>query len=450
MISIIMSIKKTPLLNFLCLTIFTCGCFQQSVTGNQNIITVPINAQDSLTQGLLYLPKNYEQTIRHYPLIIYLNGKSKRGTNIKDMLNDGLPAIIAKGMYPTAMVDGRIYQFIVFSPQASGSSYQDTELKYMLPYLINKYRIDTARIYITGVSSGVAGAYSCIATSDSSFAKKIAAVVAVGPLAFNFLKDDDLKKGIKQYTIPVLNICNANDVKIINAKRYDTLNHTNEPVKYKVIEIANEYRTVSDTAYNPGSTFGAFGMSIYQWMLQHTKESAVVHPEKNVSSNCKGKKIYIKKNTDDNVYIDGRSFNYNTGDTLVLTASQNPFAYFELAYFTKGTDSCPVVIINEGGQVKLTTGFSFTGCRHLKVTGTGTADKYGFYISQDGNGVGISAQGRSSNIEMEHLEIYNKHYGVWLKHEADCAIACNFQIGCCIILAYMIIIFITCYRKECI
>ena len=52
----------------------------------------------SLTKGLLYLPKNYEQTIKHYPLIIYLNGRGQSGTNIKDMLGDGLPATIAKGV----------------------------------------------------------------------------------------------------------------------------------------------------------------------------------------------------------------------------------------------------------------------------------------------------------------------------------------------------------------
>ena len=178
-------------------------------------------------------------------------------------------------------------------------------------------------------------------------------------------------------------------------------------------------------------------------------KTAVDNPHSNFSK-CKGKRIYITKNPDNNVYIDGRSFNYNAGDTLVLNASENPYGYFELAYFTKGTDSCPVVIINEGGRVKLTTGFSFTGCRHLKVTGTGTADKYGFYISKDGNGVGISAQGRSSNIEIDHLEIYNKHYGVWIKHEADCEDSMQFPNWVLHDISIHDNYIHTCCRKECI
>ena len=408
----------------------TCafGCFEQSATGNQNIIKVPVNESGGLTNALIYLPHNYEQSPEYYPLIIYLNGRGQGGNNINDMLGDGLPKSIAKGIQPKAVVDGRTYQFIVFSPQGPEWSYHEKDLKYMLPYIINKYRIDTTRIYVTGISAGAGGAYSCIATSDSSFAKKIAAIVAVSPLALDFSQDDDLRKGIKRYATPVLDICGTDDVMIGNARRYDTLiNNLTPPVKYKLIEIEHGKHTVSDTAYNTNSKFGDFGMNIYEWMLQYRNDVTTVDTAKPVTSKCKGKRIYITKHSDNNIYLNGTSFDYNAGDTLVLTAAQNPYAYVELYYFTKGTDDCPVVIINEGGKVKLSVGFSLTGCRHVKVTGTGTKDKYGFYISQDqGYGVGISAQGRSSNIEMDHLEIYNKHYGVWLKHEADCADSLQF------------------------
>ena len=412
--------KKLQLI--FCGIMFTYSCFQQSVIGNQNIITVPVNASGSLTKGLLYLPKNYEKSLKHYPLIIYLNGRGQGGTNIKDMLGDGLPKTIAKGLYPTALVNGKIYEFIVFSPQGPEWSYHDKEVKYILPYLENKYRIDTTRIYVTGISAGAGGAYSCVATTDSTLGNKIAAVVAVSPLALDYSQDEDLRKGIKKYATPVLSICGTYDIMMKDAIRYDTLiNNLNPPVKYKLISIVHGEHTVSDTAYNPKSTFGDFGMSIYQWMLQYTRNTVKDSIVQTVSKKCRGKKIYIEKHPDNNVFIDGRSIDYNAGDTLVLKNSQNPYGLFELAYFTKGTDSCPVVIINEDGRVNLTRGFSFTSCRHLKITGTGTTDKYGFYISQkDIGGAAVSVQGRSSNIEIEHLEVYNKFYGVLIKHEADC------------------------------
>ncbi len=405
-------------------TILFYSCFQQSATGNQDIITIPVNTKGSLTQGLLYLPENYKKSLVRYPLIINLNEEAQNGATVKDILSYGLPATIAKGIHPKIVSEGRIYEFVVFSPQVSKKLYRNNELGYILSYLIKKYTIDTAKIYVTGT-----GIYTSTITADSVFTKKIAAVVAVNPITLNFSQNKNAQNIIKQYPVPLLNIYSASDTKIISEAKFNaSANAVNLAVKYKSIGVVNVKHAIEDIAFNPASTFGSFGINIYQWMLQHSKNS-LDKPAETVTSNCKGKKIYIVKNSDNNVYIDGRSFSYNAGDTFVLKASQNPYAYFELAYFTRGTDSCPLVIINEGGRVKLTTGFSFTGCRHLKITGTGTgtADRYGFYISQDqGYGVGISAQGRSSNIEIEHLEIYNKNYGVWLKHEADCTDSLQF------------------------
>jgi hypothetical protein len=69
----------------------------------------------------------------------------------------------------------------------------------------------------------------------------------------------------------------------------------------------------------------------------------------------------------------------------------------------------------------LKNGFSFTNCRYIKVLGNGTSDKYGFRIAETtNNGVGITIQGRSSNIEVARVDIYNKTYGYWVKQEASC------------------------------
>ena len=127
--------------------------------------------------------------------------------------------------------------------------------------------------------------------------------------------------------------------------------------------------------------------------------SLITLPNKKVAQSCMGKRLYPKKGTGDNgIYLDGNSYSYNAGDTIVLSASENPYSYVTLEYFTKGTDACPLVITNEGGQVLLTNyggdsilgGFSFLGSQHLKVTGTGSQDKYGLKITiTDNRGVGV-------------------------------------------------------------
>jgi len=120
-------------------------------------------------------------------------------------------------------------------------------------------------------------------------------------------------------------------------------------------------------------------------------------------SPCNGKRIYLNKGSGDNgIYLNGNSFSYGPGDTLVLRASQNPYSYVTLEYFTKSTDACPLVITNEGGQVLLTNyngdaipgGFTFLGSKHIKLTGTGSGDQYGFKVTTPNNrGVGVDVFG---------------------------------------------------------
>jgi hypothetical protein len=129
------------------------------------------------------------------------------------------------------------------------------------------------------------------------------------------------------------------------------------------------------------------------------------------------KRIVLQQWSDKGLYLNGKKFSYKPGDTLVLKGSWN---YLSLENFY-GTPSERVIIINEGSQVKLTSGFSFTNCRYMRLLGQGTKDKYGFRVEQKVNdGVGVSIQGRSAYIEIANVDVYNKTYGYWVKQEASC------------------------------
>ena len=133
------------------------------------------------------------------------------------------------------------------------------------------------------------------------------------------------------------------------------------------------------------------------------------------------KRIYVTKADDNGRYLNGNSFAYNPGDTLVLKAQQNPFTYFSIESF-HGTKDKPLIITNEGGVVNLVNGIAFTSCTFIKLTGTGSANRYGFKIEDKTyNGVGIDIQGRSSNIEVCNVYIHSKTYGFWVKQEGNCA-----------------------------
>lgn len=119
--------------------------------------------------------------------------------------------------------------------------------------------------------------------------------------------------------------------------------------------------------------------------------------------------------------VEGR-IAYNPGDTFVYRASANPWAYL---YFggIKGTKEKPVIIINEG-PVVLSIGFSVENSQFVKITGSGSSDKYGFRVL-DSKGCALSIFGKSSNIEAERFYVKNAAFGCWIKNEANCDTSIN-------------------------
>lgn len=152
------------------------------------------------------------------------------------------------------------------------------------------------------------------------------------------------------------------------------------------------------------------------------------------TSVCRGTRIVITPWSDGGLYFSGKpgGFNYmavNPGDTLVLKAGFNTWSYFSMED-VHGTPSCPVVVINEGGQVQLTKGFDFRHCSDIKLTGSGTSTFYGFQVYNpsdfDNNGVAIGIQGRSKNIEVERIDVHKKTYGAWIKQDPGCIDSINY------------------------
>src|SRR6185312_5355952 len=144
-----------------------------------------------------------------------------------------------------------------------------------------------------------------------------------------------------------------------------------------------------------------------------------------IGVNKVNKRIYINKGSDNGKYIDG-GWKYKPGDTFVIKSGNNPYTYLSFDGI-HGTAAHPIVIINEDGQVKMSNGMAFSNCTYIKVTGMGSKDLYGFYISDAAsNGVAVHIFGRSSNIEVNNIDIYKKTYGFWVKEEASCVDSLQF------------------------
>jgi predicted peptidase len=123
-------------------------------------------------QYLLFLPKEYDKSTNHWPLILYLHGGSLRGDDISQMKKFGLAEKVeADPSFP----------FIVVSPQCRpGEIWTDLDaLGALLDEVARTHRVDPDRVYVTGHSMGGRGALYAAYKMPTRFA----AVVSLGPVS---------------------------------------------------------------------------------------------------------------------------------------------------------------------------------------------------------------------------------------------------------------------------
>ncbi|CAN5496795.1 hypothetical protein BH10BAC3_BH10BAC3_01810 [soil metagenome] len=67
---------------------------------------------------LLYLPKAYKESIKKWPVLIYLHGGSQKGDDLNKLKTYGPPSLVEKG---------KKFEFIIASPQCPDGKYWSTE-----------------------------------------------------------------------------------------------------------------------------------------------------------------------------------------------------------------------------------------------------------------------------------------------------------------------------------
>ncbi|MGQ7870607.1 carboxylesterase family protein [Sunxiuqinia sp. sy24] len=102
---------------------------------------------------LTFLPENYDSLKNQLlPVIFYLHGRSVSGTNINRIKQYGLPYFLDKG---------KKLDFIVVAPQCPWGKNWASEnwLDTIYAEISTQYRIDSSRVYLTGMSLGGFGTW---------------------------------------------------------------------------------------------------------------------------------------------------------------------------------------------------------------------------------------------------------------------------------------------------
>src|SRR5450432_3004669 len=170
--------RKLYWLRSMMLCLFIAGFFQQTTAQTQTARNISMTAN---SDGYYeYLPQGYESGTQNYPLILFAHGAGELGAvPLSALLGAGLPALIDQGNFPVSFtVNGQTSSFIVISPHFSMNWPVPTDIQDILDYVVQHYRVDQSRIYMTGLSMG-GGVTWDYAGGSSIYANRLAAIVPI-------------------------------------------------------------------------------------------------------------------------------------------------------------------------------------------------------------------------------------------------------------------------------
>ena len=420
--------------------------FSQTVIGRQTAITVKTSPYASgVANALIWLPQEYSDSItKKYALIIYLHGAGETGTTINNLSKlvskptGNLPGRIGAGLNPQAIspLDNKLYKFIVVSPQAANFSFAVGQLKFILPDIISKYRVDTTLISIWGMSAGGAGAWSIY--QDTSFMKKIGSIVPMSAAPIPNNDSSNIKK------IGIYGVAAWADIRATDADGFTPYNvnyvnniNRNSPVIPALITlipgIGHDGASFgTDTAYRP---IELNGHNAYEWVLSHKRtfatDTTIIDTTTHIHTSHW--KLLTQRVGKDISVNDSSHVLYHCGDTLVIQSALSPYTTIHLRNLYCPLDT--IVVLVDSGHAKFAAGDINTkrgtttcfiqDCNGVKFTGLagGSLEMTSLSAPYTSGGVGVDIYGRSSNIEVEGVYIHGKSYGFTSKNETA-------DIGC--------------------
>jgi dienelactone hydrolase len=267
--------KTLPL--FAAFLFFTAGAEAQTHTPRYV-------SMSSKTNGYYeYLPQGYDPDgTATYPLILFMTGIGEFGNGRSDLpnvLKQALPQYIKNGAFPKSFtVGGQTHRFIVITPQfVKDPRPTAVDMDTVLNYIIDHYKVNTSRIYITGLSygGGLCWAYT---GASSRNAKRVAAIVPVAsPVPAG--GDEEIyarSRVIAENNVPVWathNRYDPSDPVSTTIKYTDYINEAPAPNPLAKRSIFNAaYHNAWTRTYDPN--FKEQGLNVYEWMLQYQRGTA--------------------------------------------------------------------------------------------------------------------------------------------------------------------------------
>ncbi|HVW60464.1 MAG TPA: T9SS type A sorting domain-containing protein [Puia sp.] len=252
----------------------------------RTLTAYPNTIVDSYIHGFYTsLPASYNSGSKKYPLLIFIHGIGEIG----DGSAAALPAVLRNGPpmqinyqvnkntnanFPDPVtVNGQSFEFIVVCPQLNTWAGQ-VAVNDMINYAIRNYRVDTGKIYLTGLSMGGGIAWEYPGYSAAMYGKRLAGLLVVAGASTPVIQRAD---EIVKAHLPVWATANSVDPTVPPS-------YTTDYIKLLNQEGANPapWMTIFPDQGHGGwvKTYGApgqpgvvqNGLNVYQWMLQYKRE----------------------------------------------------------------------------------------------------------------------------------------------------------------------------------
>ena len=281
-------IGKAAIVPLLFLLISSCG---KSKTNDVTTTTPPPTASDADLKSLpkdqggvqtavylnsniiygyyIYTPSSYQSSTSDFPLLIFLHGVGEAGNSMTNpgelnrLLVHGPPQMISQKRWSPR------YPMIVISPQSPQGGFNATTLDNFITYCISKYKINTHRIYMTGLSIGGFSTYNYISKYPTGY------VAAAVPMSAAFDRQPNYSTLVD---VPLWTFCGGDDAALpALVTTTNTIDTYNPAVKPKLTVFPGVGHDCWDLAYSgsgmgsESSKYDPFKMSIYDWMFQYAK-----------------------------------------------------------------------------------------------------------------------------------------------------------------------------------
>lgn len=223
--------------------------------------TVKVLASGYALNCVYALPKNFDAT-KSYPLVLFFHGSGEAGTNIATMYNQGLPNVLKSGYQPP-------FDFIMAAPQATSYGCNPDWIQYILADVKSKYKIDTTRIYATGLSAGGWATFGSQMNEPTSLGSTFAAIAPLSAATQDLTAAN--YTNFKSTQTYVWDIVGATDVSYV-ANNQALCNNINSVVPnlaqfYTRAGIGHgNWIDIYNTTYKDPT-----GQSIWQFLYSHTR-----------------------------------------------------------------------------------------------------------------------------------------------------------------------------------